>query len=194
MPYVGAPPFQVRKEIRFLTLDFFSRRAGVPINQDWSLRLLVSSSYDTCMLETVNFCILCKVGLFLQFLVAMVSDWWNTVTQKNYFPTMYQECNYPTPDPHTSLGCFRRKSLSVSTSPAAAAATITAGFSRRDSSFKWRPMSSLSKSVAACESSRKAANHYTLKSQKHTQQFRFDLGSSCHFNYPLRLRADNEHL
>ena len=31
----GAPLFQVRRELHFLMLALFSRRAGVPINQDW---------------------------------------------------------------------------------------------------------------------------------------------------------------
>ena len=34
MSHVGAPPFQVRKWLYFLTFDFFSRRAGIPINKD----------------------------------------------------------------------------------------------------------------------------------------------------------------
>jgi len=47
MPDVGAPPFQVRRQLHFLTVDFY------PINQDWSLRLSVSSSYDR--LKTAKF-------------------------------------------------------------------------------------------------------------------------------------------
>ena len=47
------PTISDRKIATLLMLDFFSRRAGVPINQDRSLRLLVSSSYNR--LKTVKF-------------------------------------------------------------------------------------------------------------------------------------------
>ena len=64
MPPIGAPPFQVGRQLHFLMLDFFSGRAGVPINQDWSLRLLVSSSYDR--LKTVKFWRFVRSGPFSQ--------------------------------------------------------------------------------------------------------------------------------
>jgi len=64
MPPVGAPPFQVGRQLHFLTLDFFSGRAGDPLNQDWSLRLLVSSSYDR--LKTVKFWRFVRSGPFSQ--------------------------------------------------------------------------------------------------------------------------------
>ena len=44
MPHFGVTPFQVRIQLRFLTLDFFSRRAGVFTNQESSLRPLVPLS------------------------------------------------------------------------------------------------------------------------------------------------------
>ncbi len=48
----------------------------------------------------------------------------------------------------TSVGCLRRNSLRVLASPAAAAATMTAGFSRRERILRWSPMSSLSSAPA----------------------------------------------
>ena len=56
LPWDGFAPF-----LHILMLDFFTRKAVVRINQDWSLKLLVSSSY-----ELSNFGVLHAVGPFLK--------------------------------------------------------------------------------------------------------------------------------